>query len=740
MKPVTKNFNTFKVGRINARQEVKKQQRIRNNLERSVAPKLNTGFRQFVKETSNQIKQLNEPNFDELKKSLNIKLELVMRNHYTKVFRTIFNNNEEKYYLGKKDNEAFVFGRSFDFERLVEIYMSSRVPYFSGMTEQASKEIQKVIFDGRADNLTLDQISRSITKKGYPIARRRANLIARTETHNAASFANNEYHKKVQQDLGTDMKKKWVSTSDLRTRSAHSAANGQEVNMDEDFIVGGVSMSYAGDPKGGAKNVINCRCIIIYAESSDVIQDDLSRETVDEKPANLTSNDDIDISPENQQRVLGRFVPFGTPPEEIREQIRQALAASKIDIDDIFGATIPKELEWHKTINHWRGETDIINTLKKVSPLKKIINKGSRANYSLGMDGKTPTLNMARIKSPKNKEGVITFRHEYGHHMDFDQNNVDKWIASGRGSKFNRQGKDTRDKLFSREASNDVIEDSVKLLKRKAEAEQNIVKYYSKDLSDFDLRLQLASGNYTDKVWSDNFLKRLGFKVEEKLFRDNVVRGITERRRVGLMEKIIRTGSIDDVENAIKSIVNNSKTSIFNYDDLQKILGKDFIKSFDELGSSGYKSLIDLVAKIESGLDYDLFNYLASYSKRFNKGNSLGLEFLYFDDYIGSISRSKYTSGHGATYYQDFARSGFASQDYRIPVNINNLSKDAKILLENEFGGTVTQKMTTEAFANYIALLGGENAKYWRQRMMRFAPDTTKKFDEIIEFINGIDT
>jgi hypothetical protein len=24
--------------------------------------------------------------------------------------------------------------------------------------------------------------------------------------------------------------------------------------------------------------------------------------------------------------------------------------------------------------------------------------------------------------------------------------------------------------------------------------------------------------------------------------------------------------------------------------------------------------------------------------------------------------------------------------------------------------------------------------------MMRFAPDTTKKFDEIIEFINGIDT
>jgi len=735
-----KEFNSFRLGRINARREVSKQKRIRNNLERSVAPKINTAFRQFVKSASSEYLMLEDINTAQLERDLNSKLEAVMQIQYEKIFKTIFTNNEELYYVSRKADDVFVFGRSVNFEQLVAEYIRTRNPYFTGMSEKLSKDIQSLIFQGRLDDLNLQQISKLITTKGFGISRRRANLIARTETHNAASYANNKYHKQVQQDLGTSMVKQWVSTSDLRTRSAHSTANGQKVDMDDEFIIGGVSMGYAGDPKGGAKNVVNCRCIIIYAEAEDIIEDSLSSETVNKIPATRTPNPYIDISPENQARVLGRFAPFGTSPEKIRELIREATAANKISIDDIFGATLPKELEWHKTINHWRGETNIINSLKKVTPIKKFINKGSRANYSIGIDGRTPTINMGRIKSPKNKEGVVTFRHEYGHHIDYDQNLIDKWIAADRGKRFNRQGDDLQNMLFSREASNDVIEDTVKLLRRKGVAEENILKYFSKDLSDFDLRLQLISGNYTDKIWSDNFLKKLGFRVELKEFREQIIAGVTQQRRIGLIEKIQRTGSIADVENAVKSLVNNSKNSFINFDDLQSILGKDFIKSFDELGSSGYKALIDMVAKISSGLDDDLFNYLASYSKRFNKGNSLGIEFLYFDDYLGSISRSKYTNGHGLTYYQDFNRLGFQSNDFRIPVNINNLSKDAKILLEKEFGGTVSQKMTTEAFANYITLLGGENAKYWREKMMRFAPDTTSKFDEIIKFINGLES
>ena len=44
------------------------------------------------------------------------------------------------------------------------------------------------------------------------------------------------------------MLKKWVATSDGRTRPAHAAASGQIVDMNEDFTVGGMPMGYAGDP------------------------------------------------------------------------------------------------------------------------------------------------------------------------------------------------------------------------------------------------------------------------------------------------------------------------------------------------------------------------------------------------------------------------------------------------------------------------------------------------------------
>ena len=104
-----------------------------------------------------------------------------------------------------------------------------------------------------------------------PIGRSRAALIARTETHNAASYANHAYHSQVRNDLGLTMVKRWVSTGDTRTRPTHASANGQTVPMDEKFLVGGVEMEYAGDPAGGASNNVNCRCVIVYADEDDVL-------------------------------------------------------------------------------------------------------------------------------------------------------------------------------------------------------------------------------------------------------------------------------------------------------------------------------------------------------------------------------------------------------------------------------------------------------------------------------------
>ena len=40
--------------------------------------------------------------------------------------------------------------------------------------------------------------------------------------------------------------------------------------MDEDFSINGTLMQYPGDPKGGPRNVINCRCVLVYVDEQDL--------------------------------------------------------------------------------------------------------------------------------------------------------------------------------------------------------------------------------------------------------------------------------------------------------------------------------------------------------------------------------------------------------------------------------------------------------------------------------------
>ena len=88
--------------------------------------------------------------------------------------------------------------------------------------------------------------------------------IARTETTrvmNSAKQAVGEEGKR----LGLTMYKKWVSAVDDRTRDEHVQADGQEVPIDEPFVVGAEEMLYPGDISLGASawNVINCRCTCV---------------------------------------------------------------------------------------------------------------------------------------------------------------------------------------------------------------------------------------------------------------------------------------------------------------------------------------------------------------------------------------------------------------------------------------------------------------------------------------------
>lgn len=102
------------------------------------------------------------------------------------------------------------------------------------------------------------------------VSERRATTIARTEVNgamNAGSFAQ-------MKALGLPAIKEWIATDDERTRHTHREIDGEEVDGDESFIVGGWPMDYPLDPKGPPEETISCRCTLAWEIVDDEVDYD----------------------------------------------------------------------------------------------------------------------------------------------------------------------------------------------------------------------------------------------------------------------------------------------------------------------------------------------------------------------------------------------------------------------------------------------------------------------------------
>lgn len=58
--------------------------------------------------------------------------------------------------------------------------------------------------------------------------------------------------------------KTWVTVGDDKTRDAYQAANGQKVQIDDMFIVGGEKLLLPSDVTGSFEQTMNCRCKVHY--------------------------------------------------------------------------------------------------------------------------------------------------------------------------------------------------------------------------------------------------------------------------------------------------------------------------------------------------------------------------------------------------------------------------------------------------------------------------------------------
>jgi uncharacterized protein with gpF-like domain len=136
-------------------------------------------------------------------------------------------------------------------------------PIANTTMEQAQRVISRAVEEGIRQGMGQAELGKLINsqmrEQGATVSRARGRVIARTESHSASNAATLEAAKAT----GLPMRKEWVSRRGPRTREDHDEANGQIVNLDAPFIVGGEELQYPGDMAGSGWNVINCGCAIV---------------------------------------------------------------------------------------------------------------------------------------------------------------------------------------------------------------------------------------------------------------------------------------------------------------------------------------------------------------------------------------------------------------------------------------------------------------------------------------------
>ena len=91
----------------------------------------------------------------------------------------------------------------------------------------------------------------------------RAETIVRTEMTRIHNLAQNTTQQQAASII-PGLLKRWIATPDRRTRKTHRNAHKryfkEPIPIDEPFRVGNSDLMFPGDPRGEAKETVNCRC------------------------------------------------------------------------------------------------------------------------------------------------------------------------------------------------------------------------------------------------------------------------------------------------------------------------------------------------------------------------------------------------------------------------------------------------------------------------------------------------
>lgn len=132
------------------------------------------------------------------------------------------------------------------------------------------RKITAQVSRGISTGMSYAQVAKQLSdasRVGYNNAVR----IARTEGHRIQTTASMDAMEAAK-EKGADVVKQWDATLDSRTRESHAQVDGEIRELDKPFSNG---LMYPGDPRGGAGEVVNCRCAILQRARWAIDEDEL---------------------------------------------------------------------------------------------------------------------------------------------------------------------------------------------------------------------------------------------------------------------------------------------------------------------------------------------------------------------------------------------------------------------------------------------------------------------------------
>ena len=384
--------------RVSIAKEIREVSRLRLQFERSMQKRLMSVFKKVGKAASDEYQQ--SGGITVALRPLSGDLEKIFRAHYGAVVEKF----ADRVYENRKLER---FG-----QLVFQLYEQEGAKKIVGISNTTRNIILRAIKAGEKDGLGVLPVARLIQEKTFgAMGRARAATIARTETHAAASYATYEATKELSLPA---QRKQWVSVGDARTRPYHAAANGQEVGIDEPFIIrykgAEIRMKYPHDGSGGAANNINCRCLAVYFTDEDALFDSFGEENI---------------------------------------QIPKVDLKPKIDVTNIMKTTGFSKADLNEALNKFLTPLTA-RVISKLGKPSEIIGKEKAGVYYAGTK---------RMESGLERQVMV---HEYGHHIDnelYESGNKFStywsekglsaaWVADRKAMKVTRLSEEARNKRF----------------------------------------------------------------------------------------------------------------------------------------------------------------------------------------------------------------------------------------------------------------------------------------------------